>query len=55
MRRWPFFNPNVIRAIPDGTVVPVIRRGDFDGLKWSLVLFDGQEGWIVGSTYTQPA
>mgnify|MGYP002716490259 CR=1 FL=1 len=54
MRRWPSFNPNVIRAIPDGTVVPVIRRGDFDGRKWSLILFDGHEGWIVDA-YTQPA
>lgn len=54
MRRWPSFNPNVIRAIPDGTAVPVVRRGTFDGRNWSLVLFDGQEGWIV-DTYTNPA
>lgn len=54
MRRWPSFNPNVIRAIPDGTVVPVMRAGEFDGRAWSLVLFDGQEGWIVDA-YTQPA
>ena len=54
MRRWPSFNPNVIRAIPQGTVVPVIRSGVFDGRAWSLVLFDGQEGWIVDA-YTQLA
>ncbi|WP_304616959.1 N-acetylmuramoyl-L-alanine amidase [Paracoccus sp. (in: a-proteobacteria)] len=54
MRRWPSFNPNVIRAIPQGTVVPVIRSGVIDGRAWSLVLFDGQEGWIVDA-YTQLA
>ncbi|WP_411836720.1 N-acetylmuramoyl-L-alanine amidase [Paracoccus sp. ME4] len=53
MRRWPSFNPNVIRAIPTGTVVPVLRTGHFDGRSWSLVMFDGQEGWIVDA-YTQP-
>lgn len=54
MRRWPSFNPNVIRAIPPGTTVPVLRAGTFGGRNWSLVLFDGQEGWIVDA-YTIPA
>lgn len=54
MRRWPSFNPNVIRSIPQGTLVPVLRTGHFDGRNWSLVLFDGHEGWIVDS-YTHPA
>lgn len=54
MRRWPSFNPNVIAAIPDGTIVPVQRRGHFDGRDWSCVVYAGQEGWIVDA-YTQPA
>ncbi|MEM1077438.1 MAG: N-acetylmuramoyl-L-alanine amidase [Pseudomonadota bacterium] len=47
MRRWPSFNPNVIAQIPDGVVVPVIRKGVFDNRHWLRVLYDGQEGWIV--------
>lgn len=47
MRRWPSFNPNVIGAIPDGTLVPALRRGVFDGRAWSLVQYAGREGWIV--------
>ncbi len=54
MRRWPSFNPNVIGSIPNGTRVPAIRSGLFDGRAWTLVLFDGREGWIVDS-YTQLA
>lgn len=54
MRRWPSFNPNILRLIPQGTVVPAIRSGVFDGRVWWLVLFDGQEGWIVDA-YTQLA
>jgi N-acetylmuramoyl-L-alanine amidase len=50
-RRWPSFNPNVIATIPDGTVVPVLREGEFDGRRWLSVLYGGQEGWIV-SRYT---
>ncbi|ALF02121.1 N-acetylmuramoyl-L-alanine amidase [Salipiger abyssi] len=53
MRRWPSFNPNVIAAIPDGTVVPVIRKGTFAGRKWLRVLYGGQEGWIV-ARYAAP-
>lgn len=51
MRRWPSYNPNIIVGIPDGTVVPVIRRGDFGGEAWELVRYAGQEGW-VNSRYT---
>lgn len=54
MRRWPSFNPNIITSIPNGTVVPALRSGAFDGRSWSLVQYDGREGWIVNS-YTQPA
>lgn len=54
MRRWPSFNPNVIGQIPNGTLVPAIRSGLFDGRAWTLVQFDGREGWIVDS-YTQLA
>ncbi|PCH70283.1 MAG: N-acetylmuramoyl-L-alanine amidase [Rhodobacteraceae bacterium] len=46
-RRWPSFNPNVIATIPDGTVVPVLREGEFQGRRWLSVLYGGQEGWIV--------
>lgn len=55
MRRWPNTqNPNVIGSIPNGTIVPVLRSGQFDGRWWSLVLYDGREGWIL-ETYTHPA
>lgn len=47
MRRWPSFNPNVIGAIPDGTLVPALRRGAFDGRAWSLVQYAGREGWVL--------
>ena len=47
MRRWPSFNPNVLTSIPDGTVVPGIRTGEFGGRTWVKVLYDGQEGWVV--------
>lgn len=53
MRRWPSFNPNVIAAIPDGTPVPVLRRGIFRGRKWLLVQYGGHEGWIV-ARYAAP-
>lgn len=53
MRRWPSFNPNVITSVPNGTVLPVIRSGMFDGRRWNLVLFDGREGWVVDA-YTTP-
>lgn len=46
-RRWPSFNPNVIGSIPNGTVLPVLRSGPFDGRDWLCVLWDGREGWIV--------
>lgn len=51
MRRWPSFNPNVITAIPDQAIVPVLRSGIFAGREWHLVFYGGQEGWIV-SRYT---
>lgn len=53
MRRWPSFNPNILAAIPGASVVPVIRRGTFDGREWLLVRYSGQEGWVVGR-YTAP-
>ncbi|QFQ88251.1 SH3 domain-containing protein [Paracoccus kondratievae] len=52
MRRWPSFNPNVIAGIPNGTVVPVLRSGLFDGRGWLCVQYDGLEGWI-SETYAQ--
>lgn len=53
LRRWPSFNPNVIGAIPDGTAIPVQRRGVFAGRDWLRVLYGAQEGWIV-ARYTRP-
>jgi N-acetylmuramoyl-L-alanine amidase len=53
MRRWPSFNPNIIAKIPDGTPVPVLRRGTFDGRDWLQVFYAGQEGWIV-ARYADP-
>lgn len=50
---WPSFNPNVSGTIPNGTVVPVLRAGEFDRRRWNLVFFDGREGWIVDA-YTKP-
>ncbi len=49
LRRWPSFNPNVVAQIPDGTPVPVLRRGTFAGRDWLLVVHGGREGWIVAS------
>jgi len=53
MRRWPSFNPNVLAEIPDRTVVPVVRQGNFAGQSWLCVQFGGQQGWIV-SRYASP-
>lgn len=53
MRRWPSFNPNVIASIPDGTPVPVLRRGMFGGREWLMVQYAGREGWIV-ARYAAP-
>lgn len=53
LRAWPSFNPNVIASIPNGTVVPVLRSGLFEGRRWLRVLFDGREGWIVEKPYTE--
>lgn len=53
LRRWPSFNPNVIGAVPDGAIVPVLRAGLFGGRQWLLILHGGREGWIV-STYANP-
>lgn len=47
VRRWPSFNPNVIGSAPNGTELPVLRRGRFGGLDWLCVRFGGREGWIV--------
>lgn len=52
LRSWPSFNPNIIAAIPNGTVVPVLRQGSFDGRQWQQVLYDGKQGWIVASYAT---
>ncbi|WP_322895196.1 MULTISPECIES: N-acetylmuramoyl-L-alanine amidase [unclassified Yoonia] len=54
MRREPYLhNPNVITAIPDGVLVPVLRQGAFAGREWLKVFYAGQEGWIVAS-HTAP-
>lgn len=53
LRRWPSFNPNVLVMIPDATVLPVLRRGTFDGRDWLLVQYGGHEGWIV-ETFADP-
>ncbi|MBU2867122.1 N-acetylmuramoyl-L-alanine amidase [Pacificibacter marinus] len=53
MRRWPSFENNILTAIPDGTVVPVLRTGAFAGRDWHCVFYDGTEGWIVAS-YAAP-
>lgn len=53
LRRWPSFNPNILAAIPDGAIVPVIRRGSFGGRGWLKVIYAGLEGWIV-ETYAAP-
>lgn len=54
MRRWPSFNPNVIHAVPHGTVVPVVRVGEFAGRAWSLIAYGGHEGWVVDRYLTSP-
>lgn len=53
MRRWPSLNNNILTAIPDGTIVPVLRSGVFSDREWHLVFYDGREGWIVAS-YAAP-
>ena len=53
LRRWPSFNPNVLAAIPTGTMVPVLRRGSFAGRGWIATTWGGQEGWVVAA-YTDP-
>lgn len=52
MRRWPSINPNILASIPNGTILPVIRAGEFGGQRWNLVVFDGREGWVVDA-YTK--
>lgn len=54
MRSWPSFNPNVVTSIPDGTALPVLRRGLFAGREWLRVIYAGHEGWIVAHPYTHP-
>lgn len=39
--------------VPDGTPVPVLRRGTFNGRDWLQVAWGGHEGWIVAA-YTAP-
>ena len=48
LRRWPSFNPNVIGAIPNGELVPVLRFGSTSGPAhgWAKVLYGGLEGWV---------
>jgi len=53
LRRWPSFNPNVIAAIPDRTLVPVIRQGEIDGRLWRYVQYGGAQGWVLAA-YTNP-
>lgn len=53
LRAWPSFNPNVVATVPDGVVVPVLRRGDFDDRAWLKILHGGREGWIV-ARYASP-
>jgi N-acetylmuramoyl-L-alanine amidase len=53
MRAAPAINPNILTTIPDGTAVPVLRRGAFEGHDWLKVFYAGQEGWIV-SRYAAP-
>lgn len=47
LRRWPSFNPNILTAIPDDTVVPVLRKGMFDGRLWLKTTYGGHEGWVL--------
>lgn len=54
IRRWPSFNPNVIGSVPDGTLVPVLRKGTFGGREWLKIFYGGHEGWVV-ARYTNPA
>lgn len=53
LRRWPSFNPNILTAIPHDTVLPVLRRGVYEGRDWLCVVYGGHEGWIVAS-YADP-
>lgn len=53
LRAWPSFNPNVLVAIPHGTVLPVEREGVFEGRRWLRVRYGGAEGWIT-ELYTRP-
>lgn len=52
-RRWPSFNDNIIGTIPNGAILPVQRRGSYDGRGWVCVNYEGREGWVVIS-YTAP-
>lgn len=54
MRRWPSFNPNVIHAVPHGTLVPVIRAGKFADRDWALISYGGREGWVVDRYLSTP-
>lgn len=53
LRRWPSFNPNVLTAIPDASVVPVLRKGMFDGRLWLCTTYGGHEGWVL-AVHTAP-
>lgn len=53
LRRWPSINPNIIGAIPNGTVLSVQRKGIFGGAPWVAVKHGGVEGWIVQG-FTRP-
>lgn len=52
-RRWPSFNDNIIGTIPNGTIVPVQRRGSYDGRGWVCVNYEGRQGWVVISYTAQ--
>lgn len=53
LRRWPSFNPNITASIPDGTVLPVLRKGMFDGRLWLATTYGGKEGWVL-AVHTAP-
>jgi len=53
LRRWPSFNPNILASLPDNTVVPVLRKGMFDGRLWLHTTYGGHQGWVL-AVHTAP-
>lgn len=49
LRRWPSFNPNILAAIPDGTLLPLVRQGVFAGRDWLCVEYGGRQGWVLAA------